>query len=167
MANFMRQATKLERGKRYAQSALATCSIPLNHTPFSAHSCSPKTTLLLGENLKETLAPTILASGLGSLCFDGWVSCLPRLPGCQLLSAFIPNPWLLIWPLTPWLPCSCRTQMSIHFLIYPGFLAVRYQMCFWAQWSTAMLLPAGSSGSQAIGHSRPVLAAHLSWLPGG
>lgn len=155
----------LEVGKRYdVQSALSSRGMPWSHTLFPAPPAALKAIHLPGENLKESLAPTILASGLGSsLSFVGWVSCPPRLPGLQPWSALIPNPWLLIWP--PDSLESYRTQMAMHFLILPGFLAVKYLMCFWALKSIATPPPAGSSGSQAVicfGHPFPVLATHLS-----
>lgn len=123
------EATKLEAEKRSAQSVLCSYSIPLNYTPFPTHSWSLRTKHLVGENLKETLAPTIPASRLGSLlCFDRCISlsCSSRLPRFQPLPALITNPCVLIWP--PDSLGSCRAQMVSHFLIYPGFLT-----CFWAQ----------------------------------
>lgn len=134
----------LEVGKRYIQSALSSRGMPWSHTLFPVPPAALKAIHLLVENLKESLAPTILASGLeSSLSFVGWVSCLPRLPGLQPLSALIPSPWLFIWP--PDSLESYRTQMAMHFLILPGFLAVQYLTCFWALRSLATLPPAGSS----------------------
>lgn len=76
MTNFGLQATKVEVGKRDIQSALLSGGIPLKHT-FLPAGAALKATQLLGEHLKESLAPTIFPSGLEfSLCFNAFLDFL-------------------------------------------------------------------------------------------